>query len=205
MGKDMKKTKRTYLALISILLSPMVANADPILDQVNDDPVAFSGEGRFTFWIQEIIPEITGAITEIDLNFESFSGLDGASVALSRSQSGQNDVFDQVIGIVDGWNAFDFTDEVFEVTAAEAFYINVFTFRSGQVLGGPLINFSDNSDYEGRLVTTADLNFGQDCFGDCTSDMLFRTFVEPVPEPSTLALFGLGLAAMGLARRRKKI
>jgi hypothetical protein len=34
-------------------------------------------------------------------------------------------------------------------------------------------------------------------------DFAFRTFVEPIPEPGTAALFAIGLAALGIARSRR--
>jgi hypothetical protein len=40
---------------------------------------------------------------------------------------------------------------------------------------------------------------------DFRSDSYVFATARKVPEPGTLALFGIGLAGMGLARRRKKV
>ena len=193
------------LAIIVIVFAlPPTAVALPILDQANEGLTEAQFEGRFTNWIQEIIPGIDGTLTGIELDFQRFSALDGASVGLRRMQSGVNDTFVTITGVNNGWTLFDFSAAGFEVFAGEAIFANVVTFRQGQVLGGPLINSTAQFDYPGRLATTADLNFGVDCFNDCSTDFRFRTFVEPatgMPAPGALALFYIGLAGWSLSSR----
>ena len=69
-------------------------------------------------------------------------------------------------------------------------------FLSNQDLPNPL------PDFQGRLALDFTLTNdpGQEFF------VFFDgLIVEQVPEPGTLALLGIGLFGMGLARRRKKV
>jgi len=68
-------------------------------------------------------------------------------------------------------------------------------------------NVSTGTNYCG---TGAPLNLGVSCYvGSGNGNDYFAKVYErvevAVPEPSTLALFGLGLLGMGLTRRRKKV
>lgn len=76
----------------------------------------------------------------------------------------------------------------------------------GGIVPGPAINFDL---LFASFVGTADLaNVGAvalDIQGVANADLTFDfiTTTDQVPEPATLALMGLGLAGLGLARRRK--
>ena len=102
------------------------------------------------------------------------------SVGLSRAGSAGLDLFNGPLG-VDDFLTWDMTTSI------------------GPILGsGFIVQWTPDFDSvvtdRGNLLF--DLNSGFET-------VTFKAYIVTVPEPSTLALFGIGLAGMGLAKRRK--
>ena len=174
----MKKTKRIYLALLAVLLSPMAANADYVYVGswiVGDGPVwtsnpdVYSGQDAAAFLFGGLASDY--AISTIDssvanINFLTF--LDGyGDLSLLASPAAQNYSLSSNGGGYDAYPSF-----------------------SAYVLDHTCGNrYSDPS---------------AGCSGDGTQYVNYAFRME-VPEPGTLALLGLGLAGMGMTRRKKKV
>ena len=99
------------------------------------------------------------------------------------------------------------------------FVTNVENLKSGEYLsvfgGTNLLGTYDSDSLQSSVeffipsISSFQLKFGlidisPTSFAYIDNVMVYAS-TTPVPEPSTLALFGIGLAAMGLARRRKKV
>lgn len=201
---------KSIAAGLSLLVSSSLY-ATPILDQVNEAPVSSLTHANNSYLTQEIIPAISGTLTAVELEFQSFSASDGAFIMLSKIYPSASETTATLIG-VRGWTRFDLTDSSilrhsngpFEVTAGESFYLTVGTFRAYQSMGGPGIAMSGNFNYPGWLQFTNSIT---DCFSDCSYDLRFRTYVEPatsVPAPSLLSLLAIGLVGIVLVKSQQK-
>ena len=198
----MTRTKSTYLALIAVLLSPMVANAVPI--HIYD----FSYDGTISTTNQSaagntlLVGETVGATFNAADNDYWNIGAGGQiwtpiGVEDAGIRTGNLDWSFFLDGIlVDSGSYVGLTSQSVhvpqEVFASAAINFDVlhweFTLTAStattNILGGPFI--------PGVIETL--VWAGSDA-----------SYVVSVPEPGTLALLGIGLAGIGLSRGRKKV
>jgi hypothetical protein len=186
-----KRTKITFLALVAAVLSPMAANAVPIppgpatqlMGELNilgqDYVVSVLGDGHGAPGQQSF------SILAPSITFTTESAARAAGEALLLAFPGAD------------WQPW----------------------RNNNAAGGNggRIAFWADSDVYHYLTIPLDNNVNPSgnrvppYFIQPIADPNFFTFIQftavdvSVPEPGTLALFGIGLLGMGLSRRRKKI
>ena len=229
----MTRTTSRYLALVAVLMSSMAANAVPITYGFSPGTTPFGDAALIPFFsgfsvtgtfdydsdtpATTIIPSGTVAGSTLYLNSTanlvgsvgawSFSDPIGRTIVGNNKFQGSLDflALNADPNINSGAPPSAFGLDGFDVGGFSLINVRMFwiqgqlgitDFLSNQDLPNPLPNF------QGRLALdfTPTNNPGQRFF------VFFDGFrVKQVPEPGTLALLGIGLAGMGLARRRKKV
>ena len=209
----MDKTKSMFLTFMAILLAPMAANAVPI--QIGID--GFSGDEPVLDF-----EEFTGNVDIISDQFDSlgvsFNSIPvephidyGAAFAAAVAPfAGDNALFQ---GLKPTGEEIFFTSTVTRVGFNFGSNVNINvpfeTYLNGVLTGSfnlitapntmPFFGFEDLAGID-RIVFLPELTSR---FVSQIDNLRFEGRVS-VPEPGTLALFGIGLLGMGAARRRKK-
>jgi hypothetical protein len=174
----MIRTKSMYLALLAVLLSPMAANADLIeYDFFGTDQTGWTMNARVIFDSDDVSANVN------------------------------------LFPLLSSW-FFEWTNgsTTFSNTPADSFLVAGGTFIVDGGLNALDVLLCTNQCAAGTKPSTrVDVNAWLATTGPntCCINDDYGSWTGPnrvsVPEPGTLALFGMGLAAMGLTRRRKKI
>lgn len=205
----MTRTKSTYLALLAVLLSPMAVHADLIegLCDGTVDATVTCDTGTGLEWldltetealelsVNDFLADVGGFVSDgwswamtatVDQLF-----LNAGAVDITGNVNPGNDpaiaLLIDLLGSIDGcsqegFGACGFTDD----GSGLATIVLAYDSRSSGIWGGTGLG-------------SVNLDYSQSGIG------IFAYRASEVPEPGTLALLGIGLAAMGLSRRRKQL
>lgn len=169
----MTQTKRTFLALIAVLLSPAAATADPITITTNVDGVAAILDVAFS--------DCSGCGVAFTDETEAL-----AAAGLITAHISANPSNFAMLGLKSDFGAFGIVyDAFFDDVLGIVFLVA----GAGTSDAGVTWSIPSTDSIPGAPLNFAYANF---------------TVVDVVgvPEPITLALLGIGLFAMGLARRK---
>ena len=191
----MTRIKSTCLALVALLLSPMAANADQI--------AGFNGDYDVANWNETItcLNDLAGgvdtssapnsiALVECDSNIDVTTGF----------------VTFDILAVADGIFSFDWNMGGFDWGYAEGGYIldGVLNFLSNNFNGDGESGSISVAVLAGQTIGWYNQTYDNCCGTTALTISNFSAPIAAVPEPGTLALFGIGLLGMGLTRRKKK-
>ncbi|MEQ8206647.1 MAG: PEP-CTERM sorting domain-containing protein [Woeseia sp.] len=206
----MSRIRKTIIAVTAVLLSPLAANALPIVDQEN-----FSTDARATFIVsnntnfgraQTFTVGLAGLFDSIDVQLSALSTLTEARILATSGGvpiggPGGSTVLasSSLISSVGDLFSVDFS--------AFGLAVNVGDVLAIELIGDAAWLGSASNPYAGGGDNYFNANFGAPNWtANGNSDTNFRTYVDVptgVPEPGTLALFGIGLLGMSVSRRKK--
>jgi hypothetical protein len=181
----MTRTKNTYLAVISALMLPIAANADPITYDI--------------LWTGTLGNTMTGVFV-----YDSSAAADG----FVRDRDGD-------LSSLELTSADYALSWIWNMNSTDPFNFNFIVaselFPDGGIIGSTEAQWWNGAGAgiglgvqgnDGRIFLTID---GRPT--EMTASLAVTLRAVPVPEPGTLALFGLGLglAPIGFARRRKTV
>lgn len=208
----MTKAKRTYLALLAILLSPVAANADPILASF-DNPSVFFGQDQSLGYA--FSSDTSATITA--LGFWD-SGGDGFA---ANHEVGIWDAGGTLLGLVNlsaGTSNtligdFRYADlaSAISLVAGATYFIAGTTAADDWVFQASNIIMDTGFNYLGSYFYSPSGNVGGSALFPNTlaadrEYMTVNAFASEsvsVPEPGTLALLGIGLLGIGATRRKR--